>query len=177
MKKLILKRKYLLEICLVILTLLFLGKNVNFVNAFYDELYHGTIDFSFFKDICNKYLGGVTVLKNRDSEIPVFNFENNYNRIVAYKNGVKLYGDNNFLVHSLSSGVVIKKDESLNYGNRVVVNGDDGINYLYENICNVKFMLYDNIDAGDIIAESCTDYFYLVLYNKEGYIDYNSLNN
>ena len=83
----------------------------------------------------------------------------------------------NYLIPSLNDGVVVYVGKKEKYGNVFIIENTDGVNVWYGNVCNGNFVLYDHVNKGDIVGESCDNYIYL-LYNKDNiFLDYEELVN
>ena len=141
--------------------------NYNYKEMIKTYLYNNNINFS----IYNKYLGGITSIKEKEN-MQVFNEKINYTNISSYEEGAKLEVSNNYLVPNQEKGIVIyigKKDQ---YNNTVVIENEQGIDILYGNICNSNLKLYDNIEKNDLIGESCNNYIYVVYKKGDTILDY-----
>ena len=96
---------------------------------------------------------------------------------IPYYDGAMLEVGYNYLVPSLKDGVVVFVGEKERYGNVVIIESNEGVKIWYGNVCNVNNVLYDHINKGDIVGESCDNYLYL-LYNKDNkFLDYEELEN
>lgn len=139
------------------------------------KIYEDNVSFAVFEDIYNRYLGGVFPIEGNfglKSEA-VFNEDLVYNSSIPYYDGAMLEVGYNYLIPSLDGGVVVYIGEKEKYGNVVMIENDDGINIWYGNVCSCNVVLYDHVNNGDIIGESCDNYLYL-LYNKDNvFLDYN----
>lgn len=173
---------YIFFIKLFICIIVFLGlaiiskSNSIYKDKIYNYIYGTNIDFSSFKKIYNKYLGGVTSINESDDskkkEEYVFGEKLKYNGIVSYKKGVKLNVSNNYLVPSLDNGIVVYVGEKDEYKSVVIIENEDGVDVWYGNICNSSLKLYDNVKSGNYVGESCNDYIYLVFSKNNTFLDY-----
>lgn len=163
-------------ICMII----FLGlaiickSNSTYKEKIYNYIYKTNIDFSTFKQIYNKYLGGVSSIKENtnQNESYVFNEKIKYSSITPYEDGAKLEVNNNYLVPNLEKGIVVYIGEKDKYQTVVMVENEEGIDTWYGNICNSSLKLYDNIDTTNYIGESCNNYIYLVFTKENTFLDY-----
>ena len=64
-----------------------------------------------------------------------------------------------------SNNFVILHVSTSDYNDITAIENTDGVNVWYGNVCNGNFILYDHVNNGDIIGESCDNYLYL-LYKK-----------
>lgn len=176
-------RKYLNKVLICISLFLVLGivgkYNSNYKEIIKYRLYEDTISFSAIENIYNKYLGGIFPLEGifGGTTKAVFNEELVYNSSIPYYDGAMFEVGYNYLVPSLGDGIVVYLGEKEKYGNVVIIEDSEGVNVWYGNVCNVNNVLYDHINKGDIVGESCDNYLYL-LYNKDNeFLDYNELVN
>ena len=149
-------------------------KNIDCYNYVKENIYNNNIHFSYFKDIYNKYLGGVFPINNIDNKKNEYVFDEKleYTDISDYLDGAKLKVDNNYLIPSIYDGIVVFIGNKDKYGNVVIIENSDGINVWYGNVCNTMVKLYDNINKGNYIGESCSDYIYLVYDKDNKFLDY-----
>lgn len=163
-------------LCIIIFLVLGIAckRNVDYKNYVYKRLYQEHIDFSSMKVFYNKYLGGVFPLEDvfGVSSKPVFNEELVYQSINAYEEGAVLGVNYNYLVPSTSKGIVVYIGEKEKYGNVVIVEGDDGVDIWYGNLCNTMVSIYDVIDRGTYLGESCDEKIYIVYTKKNEFLDY-----
>ena len=164
--------KFLLCTLLFLFLAILSKSNIDYKEKIKTTLYRTNINFSYFKDIYNKYLGGVTMVKNNNKVEQVFDEKINYSKITEYKEGIKLEVSNKYLVPNIEKGIVVFLGSQENYNNSIIIENKEGIDILYGNICNSNLKLYDNIDKGTIIGESCDNYIYVVLKKGNNIIDY-----
>lgn len=175
--------KYIIKILLCLIFFLGLGifckMDSNYKKIIKYSLYEDNISFSNFENIYNKYLGGVFPLEGMggNSTQAVFNEELVVSSSIPYYDGAMLEVGYNYLVPSLKDGVIVFVGEKERYGNVVIIESNEGVKIWYGNVCNVNNVLYDHINKGDIVGESCDNYLYL-LYNKDNkFLDYEELEN
>lgn len=138
------------------------------------KLYEDNFSFSVFESYYNKYLGDIIPIEGlfNDDIKTVFNEDLVYNSSIPYYDGVMLEVGYNYLIPNIDKGVVVYIGKKDKYGNVVIVENGDGVNIWYGNVCNTNVGLYDHLNNGDLIGESCDNYLYL-LYNKDNvFIDY-----
>ena len=140
----------------------------NISNYFFTE----NISFTKIKKIYDKYLGGLLpTKKEEDNATEVFSEKLNYSSSSIYYDGVKLSVSENYLVPSLAEGMVVFIGNKENYGNTVIIENLDGIDYWYGNISSTSLKLYDYIEKGSLIGETKND-FYMVFSKNGKYLDY-----
>lgn len=164
-----------LLICTIIFLILgIISKtNINYKEKIKEVLYETNINFSYFKNIYNKYLGGVSVVKEKNNNTEsVFNEKLNYTNITSYEEGAKLEVSNNYIVPNIYKGIVVFIGNIDKYNNVIIVEDSDGIDTWYGNICNTKLKIYDNIDKSTTIGESCDKSIYLVFKKGNQILDY-----
>ena len=149
--------KILLCTIIILLIAITSKKNPALKEKIYNQLFVEKINFSKYKNIYNKYLGGFFFIKtNKESNYRdsyVFNNKLKYTKIEKYKDGAKIYVDKNYLVSSLNNGIVVFQGEKEDYKHVTIVEDDKtGINTWYGNICNSTLKLYDNITNNDYIG-------------------------
>ena len=151
--------------------------DVVFKKNVYNKIYQENFDFSLVKSFYGRYLRGIFPFEGiyEFGVMAVFNEDLTYQNAVSYEDGVMLMVNYNYLVPSTNSGVVVYIGNKDNYGNVVIVEGDNGLDIWYGNICNVMVNIYDVISSGSYLGESCDDKIYLV-YSKGNeflnYVDY-----
>lgn len=170
-------RKYLNRIMILLILFFSFGiackKDINFRDKVYYYLYEENIVFSKVRNFYNKYLGDVFPLKNIsfDTEA-VFNEKLQYSSFRDYYDGCLLEVSSNYLVPSLTQGIVTYIGEKENYGLVVIVNSSDNKNIWYGGLKNSNFKLYDSVNIGDYIGETNDNTLYLVISDGEKFLDY-----
>lgn len=132
--------------------LLFFKKNV----------YDMSFNFSAFTKIYNKYFGKVLpeasdLVVNKNALI--------YSDANTYYDGAVLSEVKS--VSPFKSGIVVFIGEKENYGNTIIIQGMDGIDYWYGNVIDVSIKLYDYIESETVIANAKDSKLY-VLFIKNG---------
>ena len=79
-------------------------------------LYNNNINFTTIRKIYNKYLGGITSIKEKEN-IEVFNEKINYNNIIPYEEGAKLEVTKNYLIPNQEEGIVVNIGKDTKYKN------------------------------------------------------------
>ena len=144
--------------------------NNDYRDIIYKKIYLDNFSFTQVKQFYSKYLGGVSFLDKYVLDTkPVFNENLTYYEKSKYYDGVKLKVDNNYLIPSIESGIVVFKGEKEHYGNVVIIQGMDGVDIWYGNISTSNINLYDYIEEGSFIGEIIDETLYLV-YSKGGNI-------
>lgn len=174
------KKVYLFVVKSMICMILFLvlgiicKLNYNYREYIQRMLYHEYFDFSNIKSFYDRYLGGVFPIDNISNRgvTPVFDEGLIYKDVIDYDKGAMLEVDYNYLVPTINSGLVIYIGEKEKYGNVVIVEGNDGIDIWYGNLCNIMVKLYDVVNSSDYLGESCDNKLYVVYTKKNEFLDY-----
>lgn len=173
MKKTIIKSL----ICIIIFLILGIisKKNTQYKELIKNKLYEETISFTKFENLYNKYLGGIFPIENinQNTTAPVFSENLNYKSISKYQDGAKLEVDENYLIPNQENGIITYIGEKENYGKVIIIETEDNLNIWYGNVCNYNLKLYDHLNKGDIIGETCTNELYLVYKKDNQILDYN----
>ena len=101
--------------------------------------------------------------------------ENNDLKTLTYEkylDGVKFKTEKNSPVSLLSGGIVVFIGPKEGYGNTVIIQGNDGIDYWYGGVSNTNINLYDYLEKEALIGECVEDHLYLVLEKVKNYISY-----
>lgn len=148
--------------------------DASYKNYIQKKLYQEHFDFSIIKGFYNKYLGGVFPIENVSDNVvtPVFNDGLVYLSNETYEDGVMLKVDYNYLVPAINRGIVVYIGEKEKYGNVVIVEGDNGVDIWYGNLCNVMVKLYDVVNDGSYLGESCDNKIYIVYTKKNEFLNY-----
>lgn len=161
--------KLLITIIITLLCLIFIKKDIKFKTYFYKKIYEDSFDFGYVNKLYQQYFGKILPL-SIDNTKPVFNEELIIESMEQYKDGIKLKTKSN-LIPSYNGGLVIYIGEKEEYGNTVIISGNNGIDIWYSNINNVNVKLYDYIEKGTLIGESDS---LILVYKKDGEVlDYN----
>ena len=149
-------------------------KNNNYKDKINYELYKNNLSFSYFKELYNHYLGGVYPLNNISSSKTesVFEEKLKYLKISPYQEGAQLEVTKNYSVPNQEAGVVVYIGEKENYGNVIIIEGLKDIDTWYGNICNSTLKLYDYVEKGTYIGESCNENLYLVYSKDNNFLNY-----
>ena len=162
--------KALLSIIFLLISIILINKNDNIKEFYKKEILTDSISFVKFNDIYNKYFGNIT--KTYTPEKLVFNESLQYLSMDNYLNGKVLSVSNNYMVPSLSSGIIVYLGDKENLGNTCIVQGVDGVDIWYSNIDTSNLSLYDYVSKGDVLGTTLSDKLYLTLEENNNFIDY-----
>ena len=164
----------LIKISVVIIFLVFgsliVNKNTNIKNFLYKNIYNSYLSLSKIKGIYTKYLGNISLLNNETKE--VFNEKIRYNELSTYNNGIKLSLDNNYSIPIIRSGIVIFIGNKEGLNNTVIVEDENGIDYIYGNLSKINVKIYDYVKENDYLGEALDNTLYLVFQKGDKYLDY-----
>lgn len=167
--------RWLSKLCLVtvatLLTLILIKQNQTIKNIVYDYVYSDNISFAYINKLYKKYLGNNDFLENKLNLKPVFNEKLVYSSKEKYLDGLVLSVDDDYLVPSFDSGLVIFTGTKEGYGNVVILEQVDGVDVWYGNLTNINVKLYDYIDKGSLIG-NCDKELYLVFKHNGEILDY-----
>lgn len=156
-------------VCIItIITLILLKSNSSFKEFFYKNVYEKNFNFAYFNVLYKKYFGSPVPSENKTKT--VFSEKLKYSFKKKYLDGVELTVDNNYLVPSINSGMVIFKGEKDGYGSVIVIEGIDGIKTLYGNI-NSNLKMYDYVDKGQNLGEA-SGKLYLTFKREDTILNY-----
>lgn len=166
--------KTCISIILLLSTLILLKANPNLKKQFYSNVYEKNISFATINSIYEKYAGSSIPFGDLIDEptSTVFNESLNYSESHKYLDGVKLTVEENYLVPSLESGLVVFIGDKENYGNTIIIQQSDGIDVWYSNIDNITVSMYDYVDQGELLGEISTKELYLVFKKDGEVLDY-----
>ncbi len=136
------------------------------------NVYQTNISFAGINKTYEKYFGNLFPIPTIEPVTPVFSEQLTYLSKEAYKEGVKLTVDSNYLVPVVESGIVVFMGNKDNYGNVIIVQQVNGIDIWYVGVENSSIKMYDYIEKGSLLGEATSNEIYLY-YQKEGeFLDY-----
>lgn len=167
--------RVLLSIILVISVSIYIKldqENVVLVEKYFFE---ENLQFTKINNWYKENLGEIIPDVNKNSELVFSSSEIKNREYIEYENGVKINLGSKSPISVLNGGIVVFIGEKDNYGNTIIVQANDGIDYWYGGITNVSINLYDYIEKDTLIGESINDYIYLVLQKDGKYIKYEEI--
>ena len=174
-KKYVLKRSIkigiskLLGVMILFLLGMILTKNNDYnKNIIKEKLFERNIPFQKIKGIYEKYFGNVlSISKEIKKTEPVFKETIQYIKKEPKENGIELKVEENYLVPSIESGIIINIKEDA-----IIMEQVDGIEVTYKNIEKGDFSLYDYIEKGEIIGKVTNDELFLTFQKNGEIINY-----
>lgn len=163
--------KFLITSIVLISLAIIYKSDSNLKNKISSYFFEENISFTKINKIYYKYLGGLLPVKKETNTTSVFNEKLSYNDSSVYYDGVKLLVDDNYLVPAIEEGMVVFVGEKENYGDTVIIENLDGIDFWYGNINTTSVKLYDYIEKGSYVGEANSE-LYLVFSKDGNYLDY-----
>ena len=168
-------KNFILRVLICIILFLLISIICNFNNSnllwFKNNILNTNLNFSFFNNIYNKYIGKYLPFDLYEDKV-VMKEGLVYSSKEKYLNGVSLNVGKDYNLYSLKGGIVVYIGEKDKLGNTVIIQGTDGVDYWYSNIDNLSVGLYDYIEKDKIIGVSISDNIYLTFLKNGEYIDY-----
>lgn len=163
--------KFLIVIIITLCILIGIKKSKVFNDFFYKNVYESSVSFVKINNWYEKVFGSSLPFKNLNDSDMVFNENLSYSSCSAYLDGVKLMVQNEYLIPSYGTGLVLFIGEKENYGNTVIVSLNTGIDIWYSNV-NPSVKLYDYVKEGALIGSSMSDYIYVVFKKDGAFLNY-----
>lgn len=134
------------------------------------------MSFSTVANIYNKYFGSILPFEKiiKDDQT-VFSEKLSYEGISNYKDGYELKVKRNYLVPVINSGIVVFIGEKEGYGNTVIIQGIDEVDYWYSNVTNLSCSLYDYVSKGDYLGTADGEKIYLTFKKGSEYLEYDEI--
>lgn len=164
--------KVLLSIILFLISSIYINYSDNNLLTYKKYLYNKTFDFAFVNELYDKYLGGIVPFKNLYNEQMVMNGVVDYNNREKYEDGVKVYLNESDVIKTLKSGIVVYVGEKDNFGNTVIIQGSDGVDYWYGNLENLSVSLYDYLNDDVLIGNPKDGILYLKFVQNGEILNY-----
>lgn len=164
-----------LSIILVLSICIAIKLNSNNKNKIYQFVFKDSLKFTKINKYYQKTLGKIVPsIPNNNNLVFNSNDLKSY-KYKKYLNGVKINVPKSSVISSLQGGIVVFNGNDDNYGNTIIIQGNDDKNYWYGNIINTTINLYDYIEKDTIIGESKDDYIYLVIQKDNKYLNYEDI--
>ena len=154
--------RILLSIILFLTLSIFINYSDQNLLFFRRHVYDQTFNFSGFNRFWGRWFGRTLP---EDGVLPVNRNVLTFDSAEAFYDGAKLEGVNT--IFPFKSGIVVFIGERENYGQTIIIQGMNGIDYWYGNVTNINVKLYDYVSAGSIIANA-EDNTLFVVFKKNG---------
>lgn len=147
-------------------------KNIIYIEKYFFE---ETLEFTKINNWYQEKVGKLIPSVKEDSTLVFSSSEIKNQKYENYEDGVKISLSKNSPVSVLNGGIVVYIGEKEKYGNTLILQGNDGIDYWYGGITNISVNLYDYIEKNTLIGEVSNDYLYLVLQENGKYLKYEDI--
>lgn len=164
--------RILISLILVIGVSIFV--KVNDLNKSYVQkyLFEDNLKFTEINQLYQKYFGKI-IPSPIDKDEMVFSGDDLTKKAYEkYENGIKFTISEHSPISALIGGIVVFIGEKDNYGNTVIVQGNDGVDYWYGGLTNLSVNLYDYIESNALLGETSANHLYLVLKKDNNYLNY-----
>ena len=167
--------RVLLSIILIISICIFIkidDKNILYIEKY---VFKESLEFTKINNWYQENLGEIIPSVKNDTNLVFSSGELKAKDYVYYEDGVKINLSKNSPVSSLNGGIVVFIGEKDNYGNTLILQGNDGIDYWYGGISNISVNLYDYIEKDTLLGETNNEYLYIVLQKDGKYLKYEEI--
>lgn len=176
MQKKYIKRLFtrvLLSIILFLATSIFINYSDANLLLYKKNLYNKSFDFAYVNNLYDKYLGGIIPFKKvLSNEQAVMGEEIDFSNHETYQNGIKVMNLVGANIKSMMSGIVVFIGEKEDYGETIIIQGSDGVDYWYGNLENIGVSLYDYLEQDTILGNPKEGILYLVFAKNGEYLNY-----
>lgn len=170
------KKKYVkslfIRVLISIVLFLIVGISINrsdkFLLFYKNNVYDKNLNFSKISNFINKHFGKTFYV---DENVTSVNKEIKYTSFNTYKDGAVLNDINS--VYPFKSGIVVFIGEKEDYGNTIIIQGMDGVDYWYSNITDIGVKLYDYVEDKNIIGHAKDNKLYVLFMKDNKFLDYN----
>lgn len=164
--------KVVFIVLIVLVGTLITKKSDNVKARVYEKVYDEHINFAFINSIYNKYLGNIVPFKEMVEDKEVFNEKIRYKDLSQFDNGIKLTLENNYPIPIIKSGIVIYVGNKDNLNKTVIIEDENGVDFIYGNLDDVNVKIYDYVKENDLLGLADNNTLYLLFQKGDKYIDY-----
>lgn len=164
--------RLLLSIILLISICIYMkydNHNILIINKYFFE---NNLKFAQMNKLYEKYMGNIIPTVEPNNDLVFSSNDIVIEKYIKYNDGFKISLSPNQVISSLNGGIVVFIGEKEDYGNTVIIQGNDGIDYWYGGLTNTAINLYDYIEKDTIIGETKSEYLYLVFQKDGKYLNY-----
>lgn len=162
--------KFLVLVIIFLLLIISFKKSSKFKSFFVTNILDNNISFYTLKKSYTKLFGSILPFDTFEDSTLVFNEKIQYKSISENDDFIVLEVDTNYMVPSITSGIVTFIGSNEKCQNCIIIDGDE-INIIYSNI-NSSVKLYDEIKKGEYIGEVIDNNLYLNFEKDNEKIDY-----
>ena len=163
--------RVLIAILLVLFGSLISYKSSKIKSSIYNNIYSNSISFSKIKKLYNNYVGTVIPFQDILDE-DVFNEKIRYKDLNIYNEGIKLSLDNDYSIPIIKGGIVIYIGNKEDLNKTVIIEDEDGIDYIYGNLDKVNVKIYDYVKDNNLLGTASNNTLYLLFQKGDEYLDY-----
>ena len=163
--------RVLIAILLVLFGSLISYKSSKIKSTIYNNIYTNSISFSKIKKLYNNYVGTVIPFQDILDE-DVFNEKIRYKDLNIYNKGIKLSLDNDYSIPIIKGGIVIYIGNKEDLNKTVIIEDEDGIDYIYGNLDKVNVKIYDYVKDNNLLGTASNNTLYLLFQKGDEYLDY-----
>jgi len=164
--------RILLSVILVISICIFFKLDSNNISLIDKYIFNDSLEFTKINNWYQKNVGNILPQTNENASLVFSNTDLTKNKYVPYKDGVKFEVDKGSPISLISGGIVVFIGEKEGYGNTLILQGNDGLDYWYGGITSVNVNLYDYLEKDTLIGESMDNYLYLILQKDGNFLSY-----
>ena len=168
--------KILISIIFLLASIIFIKLSDNNKKTYENVFLQNSISFTKVNNWYQKYFGNVIQVPNVVEDTPVFNEDLTYKEITDYLDGSLVTVNNDYMIPSMQSGIVVFIGEKEGYNKTIIVQGIDGVDIWYGNIDTTNLNLYDYVKKGDLLGNVNDNSLYLVFMKDNNYISYEEYN-
>ena len=168
--------KILISVIFLLVSIIYIKLSDNNKKLYESTFLENSISFIKINDWYQKYFGSIVPVPNIEDDTYVFNEDLTYKNIENYLNGSLVTVNNDYVVPTLESGIVVFIGEKDGYNKTIIIQGNDGVDIWYGNIDNTNLNLYDYVKKGDLIGNVKDNSLYLVFMKDNEYISYEEYN-
>lgn len=163
--------KFLMAVIFFLVSIIITNKSDKLMSVYKEYVYKESIPFTKVKSWYENLFGSI-LPKEDNTKLVMSEGKLIPKSISNYLDGEVLKLENNTLVNTLTSGVVVYMGQKEGYGNTIIIQGIDGVDIWYGNIDKSNIKLYDYIEKNTLLGETISDQLYLVIKKDNEYIKY-----
>ena len=162
----------LLSVILVISLCIIMKVNTNSVALFKEYILTDSLEFTKINKWYQDKFGKIIPSVPDNSDLVFSNSDLKTGKYTTYLDGVKIEVSKGSPISLLCGGIVVYLGDKEDYGNTLIIQGNDGIDYWYGGITSTSVNLYDYLEKDTLIGEAQDNFIYLVLQKDNTYLSY-----
>lgn len=164
--------RILLSIILIISISIFIKVNENNEYLIKEYVFKDSLKFTKINNWYQDKFGSLIPKIKDNTDLVFSNSDIKTSNYSDYLDGVKISLDKSSPISILNGGIVVFIGNQEGYGNTVIIQGNDGIDYWYGGITNTNINLYDYLEKDTLIGEAKENFIYLVLQKDNKFLNY-----